>query len=151
MRLAVLAIPLFMLVVPFNSLNAKKPDYWDYFREPDLARTSWYDIDFSLAVSGPVAGQMQDEASLGLGFQFGFHYQKKFFRAGLETGFSFFPGKGDNGEGDQKTTDYFATIPLLCDIAFDIRMGRVFSLVPFLSLGFSIDILTVHPSRQRVR
>ncbi|HOW83862.1 MAG TPA: hypothetical protein PK573_14980 [Spirochaetota bacterium] len=150
MRLAALAIPLLMLVVPFNSLSAKKPGYWDYFREPEQKRASGYDIEFALTAAGPLSDKLGEEVSAGGGFLFGFHYQIKFFRAGLDLGMTLFPGIGNEGPSGKRRTDYFVSIPLYCDLAFDIRLARIFSLVPFVSLGFSIDALKFIPSPSSV-
>ncbi|HOO73093.1 MAG TPA: hypothetical protein PK926_15155 [Spirochaetota bacterium] len=142
-RVTVILLQLVLLFVPLNYLNAKKSNYWDYFREPERKKTTWYDLEFSLTAMGPLAGEITRKTSAGFGFTLGFHYQKNFFRAGLVLGYSLFPGMENGNENENIQTNFFMSVPLYADIAFDIRLAKVCSLVPFLSLGFSIDALSI--------
>ena len=129
--------------IPLKDLYAKKITYWDHFREPVKKKTtSGYDLDINLLVAGPINHEIKDQTPFGLGFLLGFHYYRDFFRAGLALGTTLYPGKKQGGNNEEtRETEYFLSFPLYCDMGFDIRLHRVFSLVPFISLGVSFDFL----------
>ena len=131
------------VAVPLKDLHAKKITYWDHFREPVKKKTtSGYDLDVNVLAAGPMNDEIKDQTPFGFGFLLGFHYRKDFFRAGLELGAILYPGM-EHGEDSEETkdTEHFISFPLYCDMGFDIKLHRVFSLVPFISLGVSFDFL----------
>lgn len=143
----ILALAACIILTLANGLHAKKTSYWDYFKDPSqLKTTRGYDIDLALHVLGPMNKEIGDHTPFGVGFLFGFHYQLNFFRLGFELGVSLFPGMGEEiGAERTRVTEFFISAPVYYDMGFDIKLHRIFSLVPFVSLGASIDVLRFVP------